>query len=106
MSRQIAYHAAVSFVLKGIGGFSGFAFAALVSRSLGAYEAGFYFFAFAVVNVLSVISRFGLDRTVLRFLSVDFFNERFNAIKGILIFYNFNCNVFFMFCWIDFVDFP
>ncbi|MFI8622095.1 oligosaccharide flippase family protein [Marinomonas sp. NPDC078689] len=61
-----------SFFLKILGSFLGFFSTILIARKLGATDSGYYFFSFSIVMIISTISRFGLDHTLLKMIGAQF----------------------------------
>ena len=47
-----------------------FVFNVLVSRKLGVDQAGLFFLGFSIVTFLSILSRFGLDMSIVRYGSL------------------------------------
>ena len=76
----------VSLFVRGGGGLAAFLSSVLVARSLGDVQAGLYFLAFALLNILAVVGRFGLDKTVLRRVSIGSFSHSAGAVKGVILF--------------------
>jgi O-antigen/teichoic acid export membrane protein len=57
-----------AFVLKIIGSLLGYVFLLLVTRTAGAQAWGVFALCLAVLNIVSIISRFGLDIALLRYI--------------------------------------
>jgi len=72
----------VAFVIKVLGASIAFGFNILLARMLGADGAGIYYLALTVTTVASVISRVGLDNTLLRFTAANAAIEDWASVKG------------------------
>lgn len=81
--REVLRGAAIAFLVKIAGAGVAFAFNIYLARALGAQGAGVYFLALSVVTVASVISRFGMDNTLLRFIAAGVSINDWVAIKGV-----------------------
>ena len=51
--------------------FLGFVFTIFITRTLSVDEAGTYLLVFAIVSVLGVMCRLGLDQTIVRFVAIS-----------------------------------
>jgi len=80
---EVLQGAAVSFAIKIIGAAFTFAFNVLLARLLGAEGAGIYFLALTLTTVAATIGRFGLENTLLRFVSAHAVKEEWSAVKGV-----------------------
>jgi len=56
----------------------------VLARTLGVEQSGVFFAVFAVVSLLANVSRFGLDNTILRIASIEFFEGRLANVRFIL----------------------
>lgn len=74
----------LSLAFRGLSAASSFLVAVVVSRVLGARLAGFYFLAFAILNFLAVIVRIGLDKLVLRQVSIHNSSGNIGKISDLL----------------------
>src|SRR5689334_801516 len=81
--REIARGASAAFVLKGLSAAVTFGLYVVVGRLLGPAEAGYYFLALTVVTIASVVGRFGLDNSVLRFVAAYEADQDWAAVKGV-----------------------
>lgn len=81
--REVLRGALVAFLVKIAGAGFAFAFNIYLARALGAQGAGVYFLALSVVTIASVIARFGMDNTLLRFIAASAAVNDWAAIKGI-----------------------
>lgn len=81
--REVLRGAAVAFLVKVAGSGVAFAFNIYLARALGAQGAGVYFLALSVVTVSSVIARFGMDNTLLRFIAASAASNDWVTIKGV-----------------------
>lgn len=62
-----------------------FGFNVLLGRLLGASGTGLYYLAFTVTALGSVIGRFGLDRTLIRYIAATMESQNYVAAKGAAI---------------------
>ncbi|WP_200240030.1 lipopolysaccharide biosynthesis protein [Thiohalocapsa halophila] len=67
--REILRSGALAFGVKAISAVSAFAMTVVVSRELGATEAGLFFLGLTIVIVVAAITRLGLDNTLVRFIA-------------------------------------
>ena len=67
--REVIRGSSVAFVLRVIGAGFSFAVNIIVARYLGAEGAGVYFLALTVTGIASVVGRFGLDKTLMRYVA-------------------------------------
>jgi O-antigen/teichoic acid export membrane protein len=77
----------VAILLKGVGATTGLAYGVVLAQSLGAEGLGVYYLALTVVSIGVVLGRFGLDTTLLRYVSIfakkaDWRNVRYLARNG------------------------
>ena len=79
---EIVQGAFVAFVLRGTGAVLGFGFNLLLARMLGAQGAGIFFLALALTMVVAVLSRLGMDNTILRFTASHSSSKDWSAVKG------------------------
>lgn len=82
---SVIWNAALSVFVRAIGASILFLLTVLVSRELGVEGAGHYFLAYALIMVLSVISKAGFDNVVLRLTSVAYGDGDVAKIKRILL---------------------
>ncbi|MFG0263032.1 MAG: lipopolysaccharide biosynthesis protein, partial [Novipirellula sp. JB048] len=69
--RKFLKSSSSAFVMRASAAVAAFLMNVVVTRTLGAYEAGLFFLAQTCLVILSTLSRFGLDNAVLRFVSVS-----------------------------------
>lgn len=70
-----------AFVFKIIGSFLGYLFLLLVTRTSGAEAWGIFALCMALLNITSILSRFGVDTALLRFVAQ--FKGKMEEVKGI-----------------------
>ena len=70
-----------AFVFKIIGSFLGYLFLLLVTRTSGAEAWGIFALCMALLNITSILSRFGVDTALLRFVAQ--FKVKMEEVKGI-----------------------
>lgn len=71
--------------VRGMGGVAAVLATWVASRLLGAESAGVLFLAFAIVTVLSTLSRLGLESTVVRFVSVHASKNEWAQVAAVLV---------------------
>ncbi|MEP3052141.1 MAG: polysaccharide biosynthesis C-terminal domain-containing protein [Erythrobacter sp.] len=80
---EVLRGAAIAFVLRGIGAVLAFALSVVVGRLLGAEGAGLYFLSLSIVTIASVVARFGLDNSLLRFIASAASLGEWARVKGV-----------------------
>jgi len=78
--------AAYSMGIKSFAVAAGFAMNWVFSRYLGATGVGQFFLVFSAVNILSIIGKLGMDRTVLRFISAYASQQQWGKVKAVQFF--------------------
>lgn len=81
---ELFLHTLISFLVRIVAALAGFIVSVVVSRQLGAEEAGYFFLAFSIVMVLAAISRAGLDNTVVRFTGAAMPEDEWHTVKSVL----------------------
>ena len=66
---EVLRGAASAFVLRALGAALAFALNVIIGRLLGAEGAGLYFLALSIVTIATVVTRLGLDNSLLRFIA-------------------------------------
>lgn len=84
-TKEVVIGASSALVLRILGAGLSFALSVVLSRMLGASSVGRYFLALSIVTIAIVISRVGLDNTLLRFVSASASTGEWNAVKGLYI---------------------
>ena len=74
----------IGIALRGLGAISSLVVSVIVANKLGIHDSGIFFAVFAVASLLANISRFGLDNTILRIVSIDYHEGRIGNIRSIL----------------------
>jgi len=69
VSREIVSGAAIALILKAVAFLSTFGLSLVVARVLEVRDAGLVFLGIAIVTVLSSLSRFGLDKPIVRLVA-------------------------------------
>lgn len=72
-----------ALIIKVLGALLAFTFNIVLARILGADGAGIYFLALSVTTIASVISRVGLDNTLLRFIAAYSSENKWKEVKGV-----------------------
>lgn len=80
---EVLRGAAVAFLLRGMGAALAFALNVVIGRLLGAEGAGLYFLALSIVTIASVVTRFGLDLCLLRFVAAAAAIDDWARVKGV-----------------------
>ncbi|MEO0870978.1 MAG: flippase [Pseudomonadota bacterium] len=80
---EVLRGAAIALVLRGLSGALAFALNVVIARALGAEGAGLYFFSLSVITILSVATRFGLDNSMLRFISASASVGEWAKVRGV-----------------------
>lgn len=81
--KDVLRRASAAFLLKNIGTLLSFAFNIVLGRLLGAHGSGLYYLALSFTSVAVMISRFGLDNTLVRFSAAHASKEEWSAVKGL-----------------------
>ena len=74
------------FILKIIAAGLGFFFNVILTRTMGAENAGLYFLSITCVTILSMICRLGLDQAYVKLIAVESAEENWIAIRQIFYF--------------------
>lgn len=80
---EVLRGAGLAFVLRGLGAGLAFALNVVIGRMLGAEGAGLYFLALSVVSIGAVITKLGLDNTLLRFIAAGASTGDWNRVMGV-----------------------
>jgi O-antigen/teichoic acid export membrane protein len=80
---EVLQGSAVTFAIKVVGAALTFVFNVVLARLLGAEGAGIYFLALTLTTIAATIGRFGLENTLLRFVSAHAVKQEWNAVKGV-----------------------
>jgi len=56
----------------------------VITRYLGIEQSGYYFLAYSIISILAVVSRVGLDNTVLRFTGAAVSEKNYPSIRGLM----------------------
>lgn len=83
--REVAQGAMLAFVLKVLGAGLMFSFNVAIARLLGADGTGLYFLAFSIVAIASVVSRLGLDNSLLRFIATHATHNEWGKVKAVYV---------------------
>lgn len=70
-----------AFIFKIIGSFLGYLFLILVTNNLGAESWGIFALCMALLNIVSIFSRFGIDTALLRFVAQ--YQSKIEEVKGV-----------------------
>jgi O-antigen/teichoic acid export membrane protein len=80
---EVLRGAGIAFVLRGIGAGLAFALNVVIGRMLGAEGTGLYFLALSVVSIGAVVTKLGLDNTLLRFVAAGASLADWNRVVGV-----------------------
>lgn len=61
-----------------------FVFNVLLARMLGAEGAGIYFLAYTITRIVSIITRIGLDKTLVRFVAAHSSKDEWDRVTGVV----------------------
>ena len=81
--QEVIRGASLAFVLKGAASALTFAVSLILARMLGADGAGLYFLALTVVTIAAMLSKVGLDNTMVRFTASHAVHQEWPAVKGL-----------------------
>ena len=71
-----------AMILRGSRIVVSFAFNVLLARTLGAEGVGVYFLAYTIARISTIISKVGLDQTLLRYTAAHVAQDQWNRVKG------------------------
>jgi len=80
---EVLRGAGLAFLLRGVGAGLAFLLNVVIGRMLGAEGAGLYFLALSVVSIGAVITKLGLDNTLLRFVASGASTGDWNRVTGV-----------------------
>jgi len=83
-SLEVLRGAALAFVLRAFGAGLAFLLNVMIGRLLGASGAGLYFLALSMVSIGAVITKLGLDNTLLRFVASGASRGDWNGVLGVV----------------------
>jgi len=83
-NRELLLHSFLALTIRGLAAIASFVMNMVISRRLGATEAGYFFLALAFVTVFSNITRLGTDNAIIRFISVYSKNKEWYKVNGAL----------------------
>lgn len=75
----------LAFFTRSLGAASGFLMSIMIAQSLSTEQAGYFFLAFALLNVFVPISLFGTDSASLRFIGSAHSEGKWNEIQGYVV---------------------
>lgn len=81
--KDLAKSSFVAFSLKIISAAVGFILNIALARALGAEGAGMYYLALSVTTISSVISRYGLDNSLIRFVAASASQGKWEEVAGL-----------------------
>ncbi|MGI3130183.1 oligosaccharide flippase family protein [Halopseudomonas pachastrellae] len=81
--REMLLGSAVALLVKVIAAAAAFLMNLVVARSLGASEAGLFFFGFTLITLLAAIARMGLDNSLVRFVAAEHSQQNSAAVHGV-----------------------
>ncbi len=83
--REVLTGATLAFILRIIGAGAAFVLNVVIGRLLGAEGAGLYFLALSVAMFASILARFGVDNTLLRFIAAAVSQGNRGQAKGVFL---------------------
>lgn len=84
-TKEFVSGAAIALVIKIFAAGSSIAFGILLARLLGPKGAGIYYIAFTIVTVASTVARFGLNNSLVRFISSSVAEGNSSSVKGVYV---------------------
>ncbi len=81
--REMLLGSAVAMLVKVLAAAAAFLMNLVVARSLGASEAGLFFFGFTLITLLAAIARMGLDNSLVRFVAAEHSQQNSTAVLGV-----------------------
>lgn len=81
--KEVMRGAGVAFVVKVLGAGLSFVFNILLARRFGAEGTGIYFIALTITTIAATLGRFGLQHTILRFISEYMVDNNWGFVKAI-----------------------
>lgn len=80
---EVIRGASIAFLMKAAGVVAVFFFNLMLARMLGPEGAGTFFLALTVTTIASVVGRFGLDSTLVRFIAANASVGDWKSVKGV-----------------------
>lgn len=74
--RELLTRSAAAFATKVVSAALALLLTALITRAIGAHQAGYYFWSLALITVLATFARTGFDQVLLRFMSAALADQR------------------------------
>lgn len=84
-TRELIEGSSTAFIYKVTGLMTGYLFTLLITRTLGADAMGIFALSTAILNVFSVMGRFGFDLALLRFVAEYSSQGRMDSVKEVYI---------------------
>lgn len=82
--RKLSTSTSAAFVVRILAAGSAFAMSVVVTRALGAHEAGLFFLGQTLLMILGIFARFGMDQVLIRFVSTSIDQKNPAAANGVL----------------------
>ncbi|MCP4056793.1 MAG: oligosaccharide flippase family protein [Pseudoalteromonas sp.] len=82
MKKQVIYSALLSLSVRSFGAMAALIFSISLTRNFGADHAGLFFLSFSLMSILSVLARFGLDNSLLKFVGVYSATNKWNSVRN------------------------
>lgn len=82
--RELIRDSVVALIVRSAGAVAAFAMSIVVSRYLGADEAGYIFLGITVSTLMATLGRFGADLSVLKYISIHAAKNEWSMVRAIL----------------------
>lgn len=81
--REMLMGSLAGLIVKVLAAISLFAMNVVVTRYLGASEAGLFFLGFTLVTILATFGRVGLEQALVRFVAIESANQAFGRLRNV-----------------------
>ncbi len=83
-NRELVVDSSIAFAIRGGAAAAAFIMNVIISRKLGAHEAGYFFLAFSVITILGTVVRMGGDYVVLRYVGIYGAEKKWVEVRGVI----------------------
>jgi O-antigen/teichoic acid export membrane protein len=83
-NKELVKDSFFALIVRGVGSVAALLMSVVITRCLGANEAGYFFLAFTIITVASVITRLGTDDVIIRFSSIHSSKNEWGKVQGAL----------------------
>lgn len=81
--REMLLGSAAGLIIKVLAALSLFAMNVVVTRTVGASEAGLFFLGFTLVTIIATVGRVGLDQAVVKFVATEYASGAFGKVHSV-----------------------